>query len=803
MTNNKTYSRKLESKMKEKKVKISLKRVITIMFVFVFVLASVVIHSSEVYTIAQAKTKNNTIPVKKIELNKTSDTLYLGGTSAQKKTILKVTLQPKKPTNSKVVFKSSNTKIVAVSKQGEVSAKAVGTATITVTAADGSGIKATVKIKVKKLDSSDVSLLIKEKAAVLLVDAFKLVEITPLNIKGFENTPKQLGYESSSGAIQSANVIAAAKDCINSKNQKAIETIINSTVMELADDGLSFKPSKKVTEKEFATYIAKALYGPDLNIDYLKTAINDGIFESDLSDDYITVGMANELLKFTKSDNFQVLTTFATSDIHGNLVPYTSNDGNFTIGSVARISTILNETRENLSKDNVLYVDAGDSPYNTALASLTNGDVSVEVLDKLDLNATVLGNHDFDYSLDNLLRLAKNANYSMLSANTYYKNDNYPKELKPYIIENKGGVKIGIFGITDDESASTTLYSNTKDIKFYDDIETAKQVVKKLKEEKKCDIIIALSHLHSKNTTLLKQVDGIDISIGGGNDIAGRPDIINNTWLINPGKHAEALNQINLNLYKGKLIGTLYNQIFLTEAYEEDENINKIITKYQKQVDTTMSKIVGYLDKDGVDWSTALVRTQGSTIGNLVSDSLLDYAKDYGATIALQNGGGIRAALPGGAVTLQSIYGTLPFDNEIMIVEISGQTIWDTLENGVGSYPSGHGKFLQVSGLNYTFDANKAVGSRIQKVQLANGKDISKDATYRVVINSYLAGGGDGYSMLNLLNSQISKTENVKLIAHLNTSYLRDALVNYFTNNSSKDKPLVLDSTSRITIINK
>lgn len=666
---------------------------------------------------------------------------------------------------------------------------------------NGSDKDATVEMSEKQLDSSKNKLLTREDAAVLLVDSFELVEINSLDIKGFENTPKELGY-SMSGAFGSANVIAGAKDSINSNNQKSIETIINSTVMNLMEDRLSFNPNGKVTEKEFATYIAKALYGPDLKIDFLKTAIKDGFFKSNLKNTFITLKKAEKLLDFTKSDDFQVLTTFATSDIHGNYVPYTSNDKNFQIGSVARISNIINKVRNDLGTNNVLYLDGGDSPYNTSLANLTNGDVSIEVLNKLGLDATVLGNHDFDYTFENLLRLSKNATYPMLSANTFYKNDEYPKELKPYIIKNSGGVKVGIFGITDDMSAETTLYTNTKDIKFYDDIEMAKQVVNRLKNKEKCDIVIALSHLHSKNTTLLQQVDDIDISIGGGNDIAGRPTVINNSWLINPGKHAEALNQINLNIYKGKLIGTLFSQIFLSNAYTEDVEMNELIDVYQKQVDISMSSVVGYLSQ-GVEWSSQLVRAQGSTIGNLIADSLLDYTKDYNTTIALQNGGGIRATLPSGDVTLRNVYSTLPFDNNIMVVEITGQTIWAALENGVSAYPSLDGRFLQVAGIKYTFDASKSAGSRIQSVQLANGQDISKDTTYKVVINNYLGGGGDGYDMLNLLNTQKPIATNVKVIAHLNKSYLRDALTNYFKNSSSKDNPLQLDSESRITILNK
>ena len=162
------------------------------------------------------------------------------------------------------------------------------------------------------------------------------------------------------------------------------------------------------------------------------------------------------------------------------------------------------------------------------------------------LDATVLGNHDFDYSLENLLRLRDRAQYAMLSANTKFKEGKaYAGEKEypfgDYITKEAAGLKFGIFGVTDDQSAATTLYSNTYDIEWDDDLTTAKTLVSRLKNEESCDVVIALSHVHSKNTQLITDNPAVDISIGGGNDIAGRPTIINGTqYLINPSKHGEA-----------------------------------------------------------------------------------------------------------------------------------------------------------------------------------------------------------------------------------------------------------------------
>jgi len=652
--------------------------------------------------------------------------------------------------------------------------------------------------------------LTRAQAAVMLDDLFALADMHPLNIPEYETTPRNLGYNAYNGAILADNVIAAAKDCVTYASQPQIEAVINAGIMDLDADNLSFRPSKTMTVKEFALALAKGLYGANLDVDHLALAVADGVFAAEeLTDAVITVDAAQAMVNAI-AEKLQIVAVFATSDIHGNYIPYTSADGKFQIGSVARVQTIMNEIRAELGEENVLYVDGGDSPYNTTLANITLGDVSVAALNKLGLDATVLGNHDYDYSFENLLRLAESADYAMLSATTKYKEGHqpegaeslYPTQFGDYIIREVAGIKIGIFGTTDDESALTTLYANTADITWDDDLVKSGEVVATLRDEENCDLIIALSHLHSKNGPLVLQEKDIDISIGGGNDIAGRPTIMgDNQYLVNPGKHGEAVTQINVNVLDGKITGFVYNQLFLTEAYEEDAEVKALVDSYNAQVDAALEKTIGYLAVD-LPWSTELVRCQNSPIANLVTDALLDFFKADGAELCIVNGGGIRAKLDAGEVSIREVTSVLPFDNNMMLVEASGQTIWNALQNGISAWPAGNGKFPQVAGMTYSFKADEN-GNVLTSVTLADGTALDMDARYKVVINSFLAGGGDGYTMFNLLDDTKEMADDAQQLVYINKTYMRDALQAYFEANSTVENPITVDMEANRIVIEK
>ncbi len=652
--------------------------------------------------------------------------------------------------------------------------------------------------------------LTREAAAVLLDELFALADVHPSMIPTYETTPKNLGYTATNGAIVTANVIPAAKDCVALETLPQIEAVINAGLMALDTDNLSFRPKAKVTAKEFATAIAKGMFGTDLDVDHLQLAQDLGVFATDAITDDVPAIEAAQAMVDAVAEKLQLVAVFATSDIHGNYIPYKSSDGNFQIGSVARIKVIMDEVTAQLGEENVLYVDGGDSPYNTTLANITLGDVSVAALSALGLDATVLGNHDYDYSFENLLRLAREAAYPMLSANTKYKEGHapegaeglYPEEFGDYIVVKAGGLTIGVFGVTDMDSASTTLHTNTQDITWDNDLEKGAEVVATLKNDEKCDVIIALSHVHGKNAQLVLNNADIDISIGGGNDIAGRPTILgDNQYLINPGKHGEAVTQMNLVIYDGQMTGIVHNQIYLTDAYAEDAEIKALVDEYNAQVDAALDVTIGYI-ADNLEWSSELVRCQNSPIANLVTDALLSFFEPDGAELCIVNGGGIRAKLDAGTVSIRQVTSVLPFDNNMMLVETSGQTIWDALENGISAYPTTNGKFPQVAGMTYAFKHDAAANTNtLTSVTLADGTPLDLDAQYKVVINSFLAGGGDGYTMLNVLDASKDMATDVTQLVYVNKTYMRDALEAYFEQNSAEENPIKVDlEENRIVI---
>ena len=520
----------------------------------------------------------------------------------------------------------------------------------------------------------------------------------------------------------------------------------------------AFQGDRTMTRSEFALAVMKAVYGADKDMDFLAQGRADGLLPEGLTldDTVITRGEAALLLD-TATRDLTIITTMSTSDIHGNMVPYTPSGSSIEVGGSARAAWLFDEAERR--NPNTLILDGGDSPYNTDLANISLGKSSVDVMNAQGYDATVLGNHDFDYSFDNLLSLADRAEYAMLSANTYWKDGTYPEQFEPYIVKEVGGVKVAIVGLTDDGSKATTHYANTQDIDFHDQWEVGQEVVAQADAE--ADVVIMLSHLHGGNNTVPTRIDGIDMEIGGGNDIFGRPLNIEGTVVVNPGGVGTCVNQTNLNLKDGEVLGYTFNQIILSSDVPEDAEVKAIIEDYQADLDAQMEVVIGQCASD-IAWSSPLVRTQESPLGNLAADALRDYCD---ADIAIQNGGGIRAGLTAGDVTVGDVFAMLPFDNKVTLVEVTGQTVWDALENGVDGYPTTNGKFPQVSGIKYTFDGSKPAGERIVSVTLEDGTPLDLDAWYTLACNDFMCGGGDGYTMLNVFNPDDGNEHNSETAA--------------------------------------
>ncbi len=133
-------------------------------------------------------------------------------------------------------------------------------------------------------------------------------------------------------------------------------------------------------------------------------------------------------------------------------------------------------------------------------------------------------------------------------------------------------------------------------------------------------------------------------------------------------------------------------------------------------------------------------------MGDLIADAMLARVKDQGIQVAVQKGGGIRASIDQGDVTLGEVLIVLPFQNTLSTFQVSGETIVSALENGVSQHEDGAGRFPQVAGMTYVFDVSQPAGSRVSDV-MVDGSPIEMDKVYGVVSNNYVRNGGDGYKM--------------------------------------------------------
>jgi 5'-nucleotidase/UDP-sugar diphosphatase len=196
---------------------------------------------------------------------------------------------------------------------------------------------------------------------------------------------------------------------------------------------------------------------------------------------------------------------------------------------------------------------------------------------------------------------------------------------------------------------------------------------------------------------------------------------------------------INLKRVEKKPDGTKVFHL-IGEHIKEDQELLTMLQVYVDQVESILSEVIGYaegtfLNKD--------VSNMESALGDIIADSMLWYTKELGADFAIQNGGGIRDDLPKGPITMKSLYEILPFDNSVVVLTLRGSHV-QSIFDYIATITSGQGAFPQVSeGLSFTINR---VARRCENI-LINGNPIDPNRTYKVVTNSYLACGGDGYDM--------------------------------------------------------
>lgn len=217
------------------------------------------------------------------------------------------------------------------------------------------------------------------------------------------------------------------------------------------------------------------------------------------------------------------ITILHTNDVHSRIEPISPNNPDVATagkGGFLRIANYVEEVRT--ETDNLLIFDSGDFSQGTPYYTKFKGDVEIKLMNIIGYDAATIGNHEFDFGLDNMARLFRMANFPIVCANYEVEGTVLEGLIKPYIVITKNGMKIGVFGLSP-QLQGLVQEMNYGDVKFIDPIETGNRVAKELKEKEKCDMIICISHLGYTSTSedlandvkLAKQSRNINLILGG------------------------------------------------------------------------------------------------------------------------------------------------------------------------------------------------------------------------------------------------------------------------------------------------
>ena len=471
-----------------------------------------------------------------------------------------------------------------------------------------------------------------------------------------------------------------------------------------------------------------------------------------------------------------VLHVLHTNDFHSRIEPINRYDSTCDaetlekkecFGGVARLAAAIKAKRDEIKAagGNVIVVDAGDQYQGSLFYTTYKGKDTVEFMNAIGYDAMSLGNHEFDDGPDGTMILLDGAKMPVMSGNLDVSQSNQLNgKLKDTVTLDVGGEKIGLVSTLAMDTPETASPGNA--VIFKDDLESLRGDVQALTDAGVTKII-GLTHVgYARDQDYAAQVPGLDAIIGGHSHTllgpmegaAGAyPTMVKaadgtDVPVATAYAYGKYLGHLTLTFDDaGKLTAATGEPILIEQAMPEDEAIAARVKEMAAPIEELRKKQVAETAAP-IDGGRDSCRAKECEMGSLVADAMLARVKDQGVTIAIQNGGGLRASIDAGPVTMGEVYDVLPFQNTLSTFEATGATILAALENGASQYEEKAGRFAQVAGLKYSVDPKAAAGSRISDVQVASGDSwaaLDPAASYKLVTNNYVRTGGDGYKMFD------------------------------------------------------
>jgi len=483
----------------------------------------------------------------------------------------------------------------------------------------------------------------------------------------------------------------------------------------------------------------------------------------------LEAGLALGGLGFVRAQGGFTLTLVHTNDTHAHLEPMelTLSGKKVRVGGVAQRVAFFDRLRA--QRRNVLILDAGDVFQGTLYFNQYRGLADRYFMHRMLYRVMALGNHEFNLGPGHLAEFLKGAKFKVVSANVDISREpRLQGLLAPYAVLQVGGEKVGLVGLTTPDTREISNPGPT--VAFLDPYESAQKAVYELLA-KGVNKIVVLSHLgYGEDLKLARRLVGAQVIVGGhSHTLLGSfphpelrpagpyPTVVKNpegkdVLVVQAWEWGKVVGLLEVTFTPtGELLAYKGEALLMTpEVAPEDFFAKEALLAYAQPVMALMGQVIAEAKVDLVG-ERAIVRKRESNLGNLIADGMVWKTRNAGVQIALQNGGGIRASIPKGPITVGKVYEVLPFGNTLVVMDLKGKEILAALENGVSQWEQGAGRFLQVSGLRYAFDLARPAGSRVVRVEVKTEKGFAPldlEATYRVVVNSFIANGGDGFTVL-------------------------------------------------------
>lgn len=414
-------------------------------------------------------------------------------------------------------------------------------------------------------------------------------------------------------------------------------------------------------------------------------------------------------------------------------------------GGFARLNAVARAERA--ANPNTLYVFDGDMLSPSILSGFDKGQNTIDLTGIVPFDIAVPGNHEFDFGPENFLEKMKASNYPWAAINITNADGSPIEGLGGVMVKEIAGLKIALVPVAQD---TTPEVASPGDLKFLPTVETAIAAAKQARADG-ADLVVGVLQTNMANDREIMASHAFDVMLSG-DDHSYATAYDGVTAYVETSIDAQFLSPIDLTVEvtekdgKRSVKWTPAFRFIDTATVEPDPETMAVVAAFEKQLDDSLNVTLGKLGEP-LDSRRNVVRSEEAAIGNLICDAMRDVTK---ADICIIGGGGIRADRTydaGATLTRRDILTELPFGNVTVLTEIPGNQVLAALENGVSQVEKGAGRFPQVSGVSFAFDASAPAGSRVSEVMVGDAP-LDLDKLYTVTTNDYMLAGGDGYTSL-------------------------------------------------------